>query len=313
MDAKVRLDTDGYIDEDVDCSQCGYNLRGIVPSGVCPECGTPAAKAFNALQFADPVWVNGLAGGLNWMIFSMVWSVVFGLFSGLLEIASFGGGGDTHFVRGMILALPMLGWGWGVWKFTMPEPSGTDERAATRYLARYCSLAAGILSIVVSFSFSSEVSQTRISPPTQIGRSFYYHVEQKDLYSNPISGLAMSASMPLGVIGLITGCLYARRLAYRIPDKKLARNISIALWGSLATVLLLVLMIVLAFVAVASINQNTAGATALAVALPGCGAVIGVLIFSIWSLIILSQYRKKLKAVAARASMRTAMSQFSQH
>lgn len=35
----------GYIDHDIVCSACGYNLRGLLPDGKCPECGTPIAES----------------------------------------------------------------------------------------------------------------------------------------------------------------------------------------------------------------------------------------------------------------------------
>ena len=47
-DVSPRLDRHGQADEAVritlPCVSCGYNLRGLSPSGVCPECGTDTAK-----------------------------------------------------------------------------------------------------------------------------------------------------------------------------------------------------------------------------------------------------------------------------
>lgn len=43
-----------YIDEDLIC-RCGYNLRGLPPSGKCPECGTPIHNAIATRQSAPPL------------------------------------------------------------------------------------------------------------------------------------------------------------------------------------------------------------------------------------------------------------------
>jgi len=39
----VRVDANGFIDQDRPCCRCGYDLRGLRPEGRCPECGTVIA------------------------------------------------------------------------------------------------------------------------------------------------------------------------------------------------------------------------------------------------------------------------------
>ncbi len=53
------------IERDTMCLKCGYNLRGLVSSGACPECGTSTGLSLrgNLLRFGDPAWVASLAGG----------------------------------------------------------------------------------------------------------------------------------------------------------------------------------------------------------------------------------------------------------
>ena len=55
--AQVRLDDDGRIlEDDLTCLHCGYNLRGLLPEGDCPECGTAVARSTHGslLRFCDP-------------------------------------------------------------------------------------------------------------------------------------------------------------------------------------------------------------------------------------------------------------------
>lgn len=35
---------------DLECTECSYNLRGLKPSGRCPECGTRIADTFRAIR-----------------------------------------------------------------------------------------------------------------------------------------------------------------------------------------------------------------------------------------------------------------------
>ena len=53
---------------DVECAECGYDLRGLLPYGNCPECGTAIyfsldETAMKRLEKADPRWVRTLAYG----------------------------------------------------------------------------------------------------------------------------------------------------------------------------------------------------------------------------------------------------------
>src|SRR5688572_24850362 len=41
-----RLTPTGTVEEDVRCSQCGYNVRGLSHDGKCPECGHLIAESF---------------------------------------------------------------------------------------------------------------------------------------------------------------------------------------------------------------------------------------------------------------------------
>jgi hypothetical protein len=61
----ARLDPHTPIDFDILCQRCAYNLRGLLPSGRCPECGVPVrvSIAGELLQFADPTWIKRLATG----------------------------------------------------------------------------------------------------------------------------------------------------------------------------------------------------------------------------------------------------------
>ena len=66
----LRLDADGRIGTDLPCVGCRYNLRGLSPSGRCPECGRLVAYATRALELGrrDPAFLRRIAAGVRWLI-----------------------------------------------------------------------------------------------------------------------------------------------------------------------------------------------------------------------------------------------------
>jgi hypothetical protein len=47
----VHLDEQGWIDEDIACVECQYNLRALDPADGCPECGQPIAESLRAARW----------------------------------------------------------------------------------------------------------------------------------------------------------------------------------------------------------------------------------------------------------------------
>jgi len=87
-------DANGRFSSDVLCVCCGHNLRGLLPSAACTECGTPIVWTFRGshLYANDPGWVNRVRSGvacmaltLPWLWFPAAW-LVFGL--GLWRLSS---------------------------------------------------------------------------------------------------------------------------------------------------------------------------------------------------------------------------------
>ena len=75
---EIQLDINGRIDQDLSCLKCGYNVRGLLPNGVCPECGTPIGRSMygDMLMYCDPVWVRTLVSGTNWIIAGIICYIV---------------------------------------------------------------------------------------------------------------------------------------------------------------------------------------------------------------------------------------------
>lgn len=280
----VRLDANGRIDQDLPCVKCGYNLRCLTEAGLCPECATPVGRSLTGdyLRFRDPAWVATLASGMNWI----VWGIIVGIGGGLLggiAIGSLRGAGAP----GVMFLLPFLQFGLstisivGYWKVTTPDPgrSGEEIGITARKLVRF-----------------AQISSWLGIPIGQVLES--------------ISGILSAVfSIPAGLLGLIgTFALYtyARGIAFRIPDEKLARSTRIVMWGMVVTLGFVFIAGVLGAIAAATVARTTPGAPAAAPptgAMVGLGAAAsfggcGVLIFGIWSLLLIDRYRKALNEAA---------------
>jgi hypothetical protein len=56
------------IHNDLPCSICGYNLKGLLAAGNCPECGQPVARTYQFdLAKADPGWLRRQAATMPWL------------------------------------------------------------------------------------------------------------------------------------------------------------------------------------------------------------------------------------------------------
>ncbi len=59
---------------DLSCPRCGYNLRGLSPTGMCPECAQAIRFALREklLRYADPNWIRAIRLGvvceMSWLV-----------------------------------------------------------------------------------------------------------------------------------------------------------------------------------------------------------------------------------------------------
>src|SRR5262245_1427978 len=75
-DSPARLDK-GHIAGDKLCVRCGYALRGLSVTGICPECGTPVDRSLRGdlLEYCDPHYARRLLLGAR-LIIASVYSFV---------------------------------------------------------------------------------------------------------------------------------------------------------------------------------------------------------------------------------------------
>src|ERR1041385_4800198 len=71
------------VEKDLACRKCGYNLRGLMTDGRCPECGTAVGLSVmgDLLRFSDPNWVDTLGRGVKLIIAGVAVLILGGVLS----------------------------------------------------------------------------------------------------------------------------------------------------------------------------------------------------------------------------------------
>lgn len=113
-----------FLDRDVACVRCSYNLRGLPTNRNCPECGEPIANSIKGfmLQDASAEYRAKLKLGLSLVLNGILVLILFFLVS---VLASFLLGGRFSWVQtvingvGFVIGCVML---LGYWRYTEPDP-----------------------------------------------------------------------------------------------------------------------------------------------------------------------------------------------
>jgi hypothetical protein len=270
----VHLDAAGHIDQDMTCIRCGYNLRGLSPDGVCPECGTAIGRSLHGdlLRFAPPDWVENLAAGMNWIVAAIIIGIAAGALSVVLSSAV-GARGLGELIAHALGIVSVIGY----WKVTTPDPGRLEQEPPVnaRNLVR--------LTVVLNYVFGF----------ARLGAGA---IDRRVLIvALAIAGLS-------GVVNYFAIFTYARQLALRIPNLRLAGQTRIVMWGMVAVAVFAMLLLVSAMSTPASGARPPRGGDTLV--LLACSAGLGTLIFGIWSLVLLLWFRREL-ATAARQARQT--------
>lgn len=258
--------------EDIPCRRCSYNLRGLRPDGLCPECGTPVGLSTRLplLCYADPDWLKKVVRGLT----IILWMILVGLLAGVLSVV-LQQVGQREF--GQILA---LGAGivslYGVWLMTTPDPSGIgeDPNITARKVVRFA-LVVGLVSQVLGI-----VSQNVAPAP-------------------PVMWLVwglIGACTLVGLVGEFAKFIFYEQLARRIPDRALATRARFLKWAW--TVTFGASMIIAFTVALISAVAGAPGAgTGAALGAIMCLAVpvgLGFVVFAVMTLFLLIRLRRAI-------------------
>lgn len=296
----VALDQDGRLAEDVACRHCGYNLRGLELAGRCPECEMAIEKTLHAflLRFSDSQWLRHLKLGITLLVIALLTEILAGLVVGIAFMVALvfvvESMAEAGFFTGALIvigvgALLLLNFT-AYWFITTPEPQ--RARNVPRYSPRRIARQAIVGSLILG------VSAIAIDPEM-------YSFMSEDVIDSPILTatawtLGIGASI-LWLLGFVALFIYARSMALRFPDDRLARSTRLVMWGYLlptACVDIAVLWdeAVAIFGSSVSVGMDTVSTIVQMV------FGVAIFVFGIWAIVLLFIYRHRLKQALALAA-----------
>lgn len=121
---------------DLPCLKCGYDLRTLELTGLCPECGKPVAESTTVYLSRPCEWLNSVGDAAD--LLGAVWFTLSGVLS-LIGIAAGLSGTPAMFVGALLLAmLFVVLCGILLIALTRPEPGCARPWFSARRLIRCC-------------------------------------------------------------------------------------------------------------------------------------------------------------------------------
>jgi hypothetical protein len=269
----------GVIEADTLCRRCGYNLRGLAPTGLCPECGTAIALSLvgNLLKQADPDWVERLRFGTALKLWNIALGIFVGLAAGMIVMAGL--------PRPLLTIIGIAGGAFGLWAtflITSQEPriALQEDPITLRKALRACAAAAFVGGVISNVTITGSWAV-----------------------------VAKVVGAILGLVGMFVAwgeLLYFRRFAHRIPDLKLAKSTTLLMWiGPIAGGVVIAFGLLLALTMGVASPAGTTGppGSGTGVALGGgvCFFAAFVLYLVLWYVRLLTNYRKAFQSAASQS------------
>ncbi|MFQ5494677.1 MAG: hypothetical protein ACE5EX_04785 [Phycisphaerae bacterium] len=268
--SQAAAGSNDYLEIDLTCTQCGYNLRGLTHDRKCPECGTPVGQSLqgNLLRFADPTWLASLRRGSRLMLWFIVSAVIGGCTFNTMGVAS-----APHGI-GLIVSLigPALLLA-AIVLVTTPEPS-ISTADHTRRLGTF----------------------VRVSALVQLlGRVGLFQTWLVDFVP---MGLTQATTILAGAAAHLGLLIHIRRLTPRIPDSSLAKRTTVVIWGYVSLLGLIALVAALLSWAPSSTGGAVPGGGTAA--LGGFGA-LAFLMLGVLYVSLIVRYHRAFKTAEAES------------
>ncbi len=213
---RTRLNKCNQIDEDLLCTECGYNLRGLSVENTCPECGMRigVSRRGIALRFCDPLWLALLTDGARWLAIGCVAQAA--LIAGVTIGSVLFPGAPAFRVALWITLIPtVLFILHGFDKLTSHNAEEDESLLNIRRLPRIFFFIAGMGTLATTL--------LTLSPPVRIL-------------------IRLFIATPFFALSAILLLAYLRKLARRIPHLRLARHTTLFVWSAILMGLLMFLV-----------------------------------------------------------------------
>jgi hypothetical protein len=224
----------GPVATDTLCVRCSYNLKGLPPTGNCPECGTPVERSLRGdrLIYSDADYLRKLTNGSAWIVTAIALDCL--LYVGGLSVLNMRstlslGPGLTVVQQGakVLVAGASI---YGYWQFSAPDPGqlSTNRGQTPRRLIR---IAAGIkgLSTLCTFLFVASLGYLPSINQISGGRGATA-LGAVALALALLSAVVYLADRAASCIQFFAAMLYVRWLAGRIPSPTLVKRATIYTW-----------------------------------------------------------------------------------
>jgi hypothetical protein len=153
------------LDEDVPCAGCGYNLRGLAPTGRCPECGKAVQvsilrrRAKRPRPPPDPRWARDVVEGAAASLVAFGLLAVIGVVPNAWTTTPYSRLPVSKTPeRIALLCVCSMAWvaAWySAWKLSRPPPAGERMRLLTRlWLARWPTTAYALVPFLIPLSWN---------------------------------------------------------------------------------------------------------------------------------------------------------------
>jgi hypothetical protein len=210
---------------DCPCARCSYNLRGLLPSGVCPECAAPIAVSLEGrlLRHASRDFLRSVDFGLT-VLLCALWLYV-AMFAASVVAALLIKAQQSKEVaeavsRAMML-LPTLAFVVGYWKFTTPDAGDADTGRA------FCTR--NIIRVAVFVQLGAKLSALAVVLAIHAATS----VATTPGYVSPLEPLATALNW-LDIAAWITVfyavLVHVRALADRVPNVEIRARAKGFMW-----------------------------------------------------------------------------------
>lgn len=240
------------------CLVCGYDLKGLASSGVCPECSSPVLRSLqgNLLRFTSLPYLKSLKQGCLIIELSFAASIILGGLGIAMAIASTAllasraGAIASAGAEALAAMIGLLGW----WIFTSPDPGllGEDAGSKARKVLRIALIAAAIVALgkfalvfIPGFGRALQTATTSSIPGTVVpgGTTSSRGSIQFGQVTIPIGGGGGGSWWPvaiMGAVGLLALALtitkfyasmfYLRSVVRRIPDPEIEKHVTRFFW-----------------------------------------------------------------------------------
>jgi predicted RNA-binding Zn-ribbon protein involved in translation (DUF1610 family) len=197
------------------CISCGYDLSGLNPEGVCPECGAAIERSRRGdrLRHMDPARLRRLVSGAGWIKTAVsVWYIGLILLVLFIIVFSFLSSAPV-FMPMSALSVVLLGvatsWAYGWWLVQGGTAEPHEPRGIRRWRhAARLGLAGGALAMAVFIPVSSAGT----------------------VATGWTLSLVAASGVALLAVHLVALCAHVRWLARRIPDPPLGRRAAAVSW-----------------------------------------------------------------------------------